>query len=735
MVQLSLAIDHHDQKLNRWKLKASHFFHKTLNDGHTIAHKLSTIKSHSALVMALSQSDLPWLRQFLSTLLKNGAGINAILHKIEEAIEHGYKPHNYTKDAYDLALLVYCLGGANLLYALNQHLALPSLHSVIQNHFSTITITPTIGPITLDAIAMNISGHTALHGVSLLTDEVALEECTVYFPSANRVGGLCWKHSHAIDPILNTFKLATLIATKLTSGEVHLGKEMTVVAMHCFGEVETYPVLATPLCKEEDHNDWEKLMKTTIDVRYSGDAQEMVGPLWSFATDGDSTRCKAGHKVFMKSKLNELSSLYGILSDLPGLNLYTGPHNMTLDFDHKHIIKCFCMMLCSMNGLMLNNGHHINVKFLPQYLTWLDGCDCIKAQKLVYPDDPQDVPQAVEHVKAITQLSHIDPTQVPYTQPHYLSDGNAIVDFEALSMLGQLLHHLLEPFINVTLSLSEQVTHLSAFAHLLFALYHEHQHAFMPNQLYYDMQTMVKNAIFCITKQQQLKPSADFYLPDVGDNAIELLFAFLHMCGGHNSAINYKQAIDCLHAVRDLGSIYTQNPDLSHGHHHLNFSHSEHVNHINHEMWKGDLTSHSCNLHTAWTHGCAIALSLLIGLTCDANNYAFNVLFSEFDVDLLSVFGCGHYPGINDGDDEDLSSILLTPVSITVVECCKDPGGVQNEEDSQEVLQVHDNEREEVSEDICSLEDELEDQGVQDSVLSAKGRDPLLPSPLSGPGV
>ncbi|KIN94711.1 hypothetical protein M404DRAFT_167565 [Pisolithus tinctorius Marx 270] len=361
MVQLSLAIDHCNQKLNRWKLKAIHFFHKagdcanddtdiqTLNDGHTIACKLLTIESHSVLVMALSQSDLPWLRQLLSTLLKNGAGINAILRKIEEAIEHGYKPHNYTKDAYDLALLVYRLGGANLLYALNQRLALPSLCSVVQNHFSTVTITPTIGPITLDAIAMNIrgviveprfaAGHTALHGVSLLTDEVALEECAVYFPSANRVGGLCWKHSHTIDPILNTFESATLIATKLTSGEVHLGKEMTVIAVHCFGEDDMYPVLAAPSCKEEDHNDWEKLMKTTIDVWYSGDAQKMVGPLWSFATDGDSTRRKAGHKVFMKSKLDESSSLYGILSDLPGLNLYTGPHDMTLDFDYKHIIK------------------------------------------------------------------------------------------------------------------------------------------------------------------------------------------------------------------------------------------------------------------------------------------------------------------------------------------------------------------------------------------------------------
>ncbi|KIJ57601.1 hypothetical protein HYDPIDRAFT_171623, partial [Hydnomerulius pinastri MD-312] len=93
---------------------------QSLNDGRTIARKLTTIDSHSALLMAVSQSDIPWLRHLLQTLLKNGASVNAILRRIEEALEHGYKPRGYSNEAYDLALLVYRIGGANLLYALNQ---------------------------------------------------------------------------------------------------------------------------------------------------------------------------------------------------------------------------------------------------------------------------------------------------------------------------------------------------------------------------------------------------------------------------------------------------------------------------------------------------------------------------------------------------------------------------------------------------------------------------------------
>lgn len=167
---------------------------------------------------------------------------------------------------------------------------------------------------------------------------------------------------------------------------------------------------------------------------------------------------------------------------------------------------------------------------------------------------------------AIIRLEQIDPMQPPYTLPRQIPDVNAYIDFETISMLGELFHNLLEPFINPMLSLSQQVVHLSTFAHLLFTYYCSHRCSFMPNQLYYDSQTLVKNAIFCIVKQQRLDASEPFFLPDVGDDAIELLFAFLQMCGGHNSALNYKQAINCLRAARDIGGVYSRNADLRSGH-------------------------------------------------------------------------------------------------------------------------------------------------------------------------
>ena len=223
--------------------------------------------------MVISQTDVPWLQRLLQVQLRNGAGINMIIHHIEEAIEQGYKPRGYSNDAYDLALLIYQIGGANLLYAINQCMSVPSLHS-LRNHLSFVTIAPTISPIILDTIMANIlnvivkfrarSGLSTLRGVSILSDEIALEEAVVYFPSENGVGGLCWKHGHNVDPILNTYESAIHIASKLESGHVYIGKEMTVVVAHLFREDETYPIVAAPTCKEENHSDWEKLMEKLI---------------------------------------------------------------------------------------------------------------------------------------------------------------------------------------------------------------------------------------------------------------------------------------------------------------------------------------------------------------------------------------------------------------------------------------------------------------------------------------
>ncbi|KIK35668.1 hypothetical protein CY34DRAFT_95707 [Suillus luteus UH-Slu-Lm8-n1] len=239
------------------------------------------------------------------------------------------------------------LGGWQLLFALNQKLSLPSLRT-LRTRASFTTITPTIGPIHDEHIHANIHtivlathSHTSPKcGVSLMIDEIALEEMAVHFSKYNQVGGLCWKHSHLVNPILRTYKSTVSIAQKIHSGDIHLGKELTVIGASFFGEDDIYLLLAAPTCKAEDAHDMEQLLARAINCWSAVGASASVGPIWSFATDGDATRHAAGHKLLLKNMLVLESPLYGTLIDMPGLNLFTGDGEVTLDFDYKHILKC-----------------------------------------------------------------------------------------------------------------------------------------------------------------------------------------------------------------------------------------------------------------------------------------------------------------------------------------------------------------------------------------------------------
>jgi hypothetical protein len=369
--------------------------------------------------------------------LHNGASVCEIVNKLKDALEGVYCPHRYGADDLDIATLIFRLGGRQLLFALNQYLCLPSLCTLRAKSMFTSLI-PTIGPIRNEQFNQNIQtivldARTAsslpLHGISFMIDEIALEEMAVHFSKYNKVGGLCWKHSHIVDPVLRTYDSAVSIAHKIHEGKVHLGKELTVIGVLCFGEDEIYPILAAPTCKAEGASDMECILAQTVECWNMSGAATSVGPVWSFATDGDATCRAAGHKLFINTPLAQDSPLYGTLVNLPGLNLFTGAGEVTLDFDFKHVFKhmffLFASMLTNLNnalgiytlvrspaGIVLNNGCIINSMMLVCYLVWLPAYDEAAVTKLLHPDDPQDVPCAVALMLAIIEFS----TSVSYCE-------------------------------------------------------------------------------------------------------------------------------------------------------------------------------------------------------------------------------------------------------------------------------------------------------------------------------
>jgi hypothetical protein len=301
---------------------------------------------------------------------------------------------------------------------------------------------------------------------------------------------------------------------------------------------------------------------------------------------------------------------------------------------------------------------------LAQYLSWLPTYDETAVTKLLHPDDPQDVPRAVELMLTVIEFTK---TQNSLISDSFSIDVDTRADLASIGLLSALLQSILIPFINVELSLTQQFDHLSRYAHLAFAFFHAHRRSFMSYQLYYDTQTMVKNAFFCLAKQQSLDLCAPFCLGDVRDNPLEILFGRTHMIGGHNSACSYAQALNCLGAAKDIDGVFKCHPELDPGHHRLKLTHQEGVDHINREIWKGDIISGRCDLPLAWRKGHDDALSILITSQLGPDHYSFTDIFSTREVDILRPFGQNKYLGISTDDEfEDNSRVPEDPLPIPV---------------------------------------------------------------------
>ncbi|KAG1754671.1 hypothetical protein EDD22DRAFT_784571, partial [Suillus occidentalis] len=221
--------------------------------------------------------------------------VHAVVNKLEDALKGVYHPGGYNADNLDIATLIFRLEGHQLPFALNQKLFLLSLCTLrAKSTFTSLVLT--IGPIRNNQFDQNIQTivldtHTAspsklpLHGISFTIDEIALEEMAMHFSKYNKVRGLCWKHSHIINPILCTYDSAVSIAQKIHNGKVHLSKELTVICVSCFGEDEIYPILAAPTCKVEGASDMECILVQTIEYWNASDVTASVGPVWLFETD------------------------------------------------------------------------------------------------------------------------------------------------------------------------------------------------------------------------------------------------------------------------------------------------------------------------------------------------------------------------------------------------------------------------------------------------------------------
>jgi hypothetical protein len=200
---------------------------------------------------------------------------------------------------------------------------------------------------------------------------------------------------------------------------------------------------------------------------------------------------------------------------------------------------------------------------------------------LLNPNDRQDVKLVYDMLQDVWSLPNPPADALPgFNQAR-----------KCFQVIGALFHHILIPYICVNLSLSEQLEHLSAAAHLLLGLFAEDEVTtkLMPMQLYVDTMIMIKNVYFCVAKTKVDDPDGSFWIILLGTDRLEVLFGILRTMVGNNANLDLHQLGLRLTGTTEVSTILAKYPHWDRAPRRLKlpalsrdgFTIHEHVDHIN----------------------------------------------------------------------------------------------------------------------------------------------------------
>ncbi|RXW13089.1 hypothetical protein EST38_g12763, partial [Candolleomyces aberdarensis] len=288
-------------------------------------------------------------------------------------------------------------------------------------------------------------------------------------------------------------------------------------------------------------------------------------------SDGESRRGSAMTILTCKQKLSPDLEIYQLLSGLPFMNLLVGDDDLIADKDWKHIFKWFRNLLLREHEIVVF-GTRITPLIIKAHLQADNfGADHIRA--LLNPEDKQDIKLAFDLLRAIWTLSRTTANSNP----------GFIKAREALWTFGKFLYHTVIPYLCVDLSLSEQLEHLSASAHLAMLFYEIDGMECLPTLLYVDLMIMIKNIFFCVAKAKVDNPEGSFWIILLGTDRLEENFGDLRTMVGNAANLDVLQLLWRLSGTTEVL------PDAS--------------DHIKPQFWRADLKVKNVSLLVSWLDG------------------------------------------------------------------------------------------------------------------------------------
>ncbi|KAF8173643.1 hypothetical protein BJ912DRAFT_931873 [Pholiota molesta] len=505
------------QELLRRKNELIEFYRlHGLNQARKLLGKVAALSDQKRLLMAISSGKVKRVDRVISIALQQKKGVRGILASVTAAAQGYYQPKSYTEEEDMRALLIWKLSG-NRVAEINHRLqGAPSV-----TYLRTRSIVPPLIPspgqpkiqevrknvkATLESVLDEINSvrtGKVLHSV-LMFDELATEKRIRWDPKTNNFLGICRQHAHKTSLEFTNEGDLTELFRHIDSGAVHYAGEATIGALGILCKDNRIypgcPVLISGDCKNETGRQHTKLITTTL-------------------TGVDSEQ--------KSTKIRTVS----ISTD-----------------DWKHVFKRFRNLFLRQRGVVIK-GFRITPDIIREHLR-SEGKSADHIRSLFNPEDQQDVKLAFDMLKDIWTLPRVPSNSKP---------GFSAAR-EALWMLGKLLYHMVFLYLCVDLSLSEQIEHLSAAAHLAIALYKLGGKDFLPTNLYIDLMLMIKNVLFCVAKAKADDPNGEFWIILLGTDRLEELFGILRTMIGNDANLDILQLVSRLSSTTEISNILAKYP-------------------------------------------------------------------------------------------------------------------------------------------------------------------------------
>ncbi|KAF8330036.1 uncharacterized protein EI90DRAFT_2996770 [Cantharellus anzutake] len=608
---------------------------------------------YKRFVIAVAECDAPRINVLVRSALKNRRGMGDIIHLIGKAAIGSYHPQ-YTEREQLMSVVLYRLGGSRLAEFAHAALGMPGL-TAIKQHCTTSILASAAFP-NLEGLTRNIDSAYELNsplgdgvmGLVCMFDEIKVEEGLDWCPRTNSIIGLCREHSGPEGHIFTNLDDAQVICEDLREKKVHLGTEATVGAIGALTETHrgyiARPFLISATCKRETADQHAELLS----VAWRACAQKdktLKGQVYCLASDGESRRGKALVSLTEHTRLSPSSAIYPFLQNLSLLNLMVGDNEVTSDKDYKHVFKRLRHACLRTSGISIGCSQ-ITPSILRAQLQ-SNGYSADRINNVLNVTDKQDVTTMLNLMDMIWRLPSPPPTFLPIQHKSRI----------ALNHLSKILQWLILPYINIGLSLYEQLKYLSAAAHLSYIFYtHKNtRSSFLPAALYRDIQIMVKNVFFCVAKAKRDKPNGNFYIILLGTDRLEWMFGFTRAENGYNVNFGTYSLSNRISGAVECHAILSEHPEWDRGPRRLRLRGftdaggiEQKVDHINPASWKGNVQVASVQLVSAWKAG-----RYLVENDKDLTEFdpaqKLNELESQRGPDLLNPFGSS----IHDEDIED----------------------------------------------------------------------------------